>query len=94
MTHLYEHLGKVFYSIAAIDKTIRKEEINKLKQIIKTEWLLVENSFNEFGTTLLMKLRLFLTGLSPMNEIWNKCFPTLKFSEQNINTYSLRKLMP
>lgn len=49
MTHLYEHLGKVFYSIAAIDKTIREEEIEKLKQIIKTEWLPLENSFNEFG---------------------------------------------
>ena len=49
MTHLYEHLGKVFYSIAAIDKSIRKEEIDKLKQIIKTEWLPLENTFNEFG---------------------------------------------
>ena len=49
MTHLYEHLGKVFYCIAAIDKIIREEEIEKLKQIIKTEWLPLENSFNEFG---------------------------------------------
>ncbi|MDI1303715.1 MAG: hypothetical protein PSX42_02480 [bacterium] len=49
MTHFYEHLGKVFYSIAAIDKNIRKEEIDKLKQIIQTEWLPLENSFNEFG---------------------------------------------
>jgi len=49
MTHFYEHLGKVFYSIAAIDKSIRKEEIEKLKQIIQTEWLPLENSFNEFG---------------------------------------------
>lgn len=31
MTHLYEHLGKVFYYIAAIDKTIGIEEIEKLK---------------------------------------------------------------
>jgi hypothetical protein len=49
MTHLYEHLGKVFYCIAAIDKTIRKEEIAQLKEIVKTEWLLLENTFNEFG---------------------------------------------
>ena len=49
MTHLYEHSAKVFYSIVAIDKTIRKEEIEKLKQIINKEWLPLENSFNEFG---------------------------------------------
>ena len=49
MTHLYEYLGKVFYSIAAVDKTIRKEEIEKLKQIIKTEWLPLETGFNDFS---------------------------------------------
>ena len=49
MTHLYEHLGKVFYYIAAVDKTIRKEEIEKLKQIINTEWLPLEAGFNDFS---------------------------------------------
>ena len=49
MTHFYEHLGKVFYCIAAVDKTVRKEEVERLKQIIKTDWLPLENSFNEFG---------------------------------------------
>ncbi|WP_348812197.1 hypothetical protein [Flavobacterium maritimum] len=49
MTHFYEHLGKVFYCLAAIDKTVRQEEVELLKQIIKTDWLPLENSFNEFG---------------------------------------------
>ena len=49
MTHFYEHLGKVFYCIAAVDNTVRKEEIEQLKQIIRTEWLPLENTFNEFG---------------------------------------------
>ncbi|HEX9151017.1 MAG TPA: hypothetical protein VF842_02985 [Flavobacterium sp.] len=49
MTRLYEHLGKVFYCIAAIDKSVRKEEIAQLKKIVQTEWLPLENTFNEFG---------------------------------------------
>ena len=49
MTRFYEHLGKVFYFIAAIDKNVREEEIMKLKQIVKNEWLPLENTFNEFG---------------------------------------------
>lgn len=49
MTYLYEQLGKVFYAIAAFDKTVHKKEIEKLKHIIKAEWLALENSFNEFG---------------------------------------------
>jgi hypothetical protein len=49
MISFYQLLGKVFYSIAAIDQTVREEEITKLKQIVKSEWLPFENTFNEFG---------------------------------------------
>ncbi|MFE3867419.1 hypothetical protein ACFX5E_04935 [Flavobacterium sp. LS2P90] len=34
-THLYGLLGKVFYTIAAIDKSVRGEEIAQLKEIVK-----------------------------------------------------------
>ncbi|SEF50810.1 hypothetical protein [Flavobacterium urumqiense] len=63
MTYLYEHSGKVFYSIAAIDKTIRKEEIEKLKQIINKEWLPLENSFNEFGDDTAYKIEIVFDWL-------------------------------
>lgn len=49
MIRFYQHLGKVFYCIAAVDKTVRKEEIEQLKKIVKTEWLPLENALNEFG---------------------------------------------
>jgi tRNA C32,U32 (ribose-2'-O)-methylase TrmJ len=72
MTHFYEHLGKVFYSIAAIDKSIRKEEIEKLKQIIKRNGFRWKTVSMNLVMTPLMKSKLFLTGLSPMNGNWNK----------------------
>lgn len=50
MTHFYQQLGKLFYSVASIDKRVREEEISKLKQILKKEWLPFENSIDEFGT--------------------------------------------
>ena len=49
MIHFYQHLGKLFFSIASVDKTVRKEEIAQLKEIVKKEWLPLENSFSEFG---------------------------------------------
>lgn len=49
MIHFYQLLGKVFYSIAAVDKTVRKEEIEQLKKIVKNEWIPLENALNEFG---------------------------------------------
>jgi hypothetical protein len=49
MIHFYQQLGKLFYSIASVDKTVRKEEISQLKEIVKKEWLPFENTFSEFG---------------------------------------------
>ena len=49
MIHFYQQLGKLFYSVASVDKTVRKEEIAQLNEIVKKEWLPLENSFSEFG---------------------------------------------
>ena len=49
MISFYQQLGKVFYSVAAVDKTVREEEIIQLKEIVKKEWLPIEDSLNEFG---------------------------------------------
>lgn len=35
----YQSLGRLFYAIAAADKIVRAEEVNKLKHIVNTEWL-------------------------------------------------------
>ncbi len=50
MMQFYQHLGKIFYCVAAADKTVREEELKQLKQILKTEWLPLDNSFDEYGT--------------------------------------------
>ena len=46
----YQNLGKLFYAIAAIDNNVRVEELNKLKEIVKKEWLttnLIEDNLKE-----------------------------------------------
>lgn len=35
----YQNLGKLFYAIAAVDKVVRIEEYDKLKKIVKKDWL-------------------------------------------------------
>lgn len=35
----YQNLGKLFYAIAASDNSVREAEIDKLKEIVKKEWL-------------------------------------------------------
>lgn len=35
----YQNLGKLFYAIAASDKVVREEELDKLKETVKKVWL-------------------------------------------------------
>ena len=35
----YQNLGKLFYAIAASDKVVKEEELNKLKETVKKVWL-------------------------------------------------------
>jgi hypothetical protein len=49
MISFYQQLGKVFYSVAAVDKNVQEEEVEQLKQVVKKEWLPIEDSLNEFG---------------------------------------------
>jgi hypothetical protein len=49
MLHFYQHLGKLFYSVASVDGTVRKEEIEKLLDIVQKEWVPIETTSNEFG---------------------------------------------
>ena len=46
----YQNLGKLFYAIAAADKNVREEEFDKLKEIVKSEWLAVDEIEDNFHT--------------------------------------------
>ncbi len=49
MIHFYQQLGKLFYSDASVDNTVHEDEMAQLKEIVKKEWLQLENSLSEFG---------------------------------------------
>lgn len=50
MMVFYQQLGKIFYAVAAADKKVREEEWATLKQILKKQWLEIEDTHDEFGT--------------------------------------------
>jgi hypothetical protein len=81
-THLYEHLAKVFYTIAAIDKSIRKEEIAKLKEIVRNEWIPLENTFNEFGDDTAYEIEIVFDWLVANKWDFEQAIPDFKFFRQ------------
>ena len=46
----YQKLGKLFYAIAAVDKNVREVEYEKLKEIVRSEWLAVDDFLDDFHT--------------------------------------------
>jgi len=50
LREFYRQLGKVFYGVAAADRSIRNEEKETLRNLVKENWLLLEDSEDEFGT--------------------------------------------
>ena len=47
---LYADLGFLFYSIAASDGKVSPAEMDKLKQVVKDQWLPMESSRDDLGT--------------------------------------------
>ncbi len=45
----YQSLGKLFYAVAAADKVVRDAELNALKYLVQSEWLVVDEIEDEFG---------------------------------------------
>lgn len=48
--HFYQKLGKLFYAIAAADNDVREAEILKLHEIVKSKWLPVDDTEDNFNT--------------------------------------------
>lgn len=64
MVRFYQQLGKLFYSIAAVDATVRAEEISELKKIIQREWIPLESSFDQFGSDSAYQIEIVLDWLA------------------------------
>lgn len=46
----YGNLGYLFYSIAAVDKTITREEEDQLHREVRDRWIGLEGTHDSFGT--------------------------------------------
>lgn len=64
---LYLNLGKLFYAIAASDKIIKKQEVEKLREIVDAEWLKFEDSEDEFGTDMAFEIEAVFDFLQEKN---------------------------
>jgi hypothetical protein len=68
-THFYQELGKLFFAIAASDNDVRTAEINKLHEIVKSKWLPVDETEDEFHTDAAYQIEIIFDWLNNQDDL-------------------------
>jgi hypothetical protein len=92
----YQHLGKLFYAVAASDKQVRQEESNRLKQLIRTDWLQLDDATDEFGTDSAHQIEIIFDWLSENKRDPLKCmeeFSAFKKTHESLFPDEVKKLI-
>lgn len=86
MVRFYQQLGKIFYSIAAVDKNVRKEEVAKLKEIVQKEWIPLENTFDTFGSDSAYQIEIVFDWLIENEWDFEQVLPDFKLFRREHNS--------
>lgn len=78
----YLKLGNLFYAIAAVDKVVREEEVQTLKNIIKDEWVFVDDETDEFGVDSAYQIEIVFDWLEELQPDPEDCFNSFKKFKQ------------
>lgn len=97
MIQFYQHLGKLFYSLAAADNVIREEEIAQLKKVMHSDWLALDDSIDQFGTDAAFQIEVVFDWLVQID--WRNDdqflteFKLFKQEHKNLFTDAVNKLI-
>lgn len=64
----YHNLGKLFYAIAFADKTVRKEEVETLREYVKKYWLSYDDLTDAFGSDAAHLIEIVFEGVQAFEE--------------------------
>jgi len=70
----YKSLAHLFYAVAVADQTVRKEEIQTLKNIVKEKWLDADDYEDEFGTDTAFQIEIVFDWLLDSQPDAESCF--------------------
>lgn len=93
----YEILGKLFYAIAATDGVVEPVEFNKLKELVKSKWLEVDDSGDNFHTDAAFQIEIVFDWLHEQNNLGNNKlfndFVAYKKEQSHFFTPKINKLI-
>ncbi len=89
MNELYENLGKLFYAIAISDGSVHVKEWDKLKEIVKADWLYVDKFTDRYGTDAANQIEIVFDGLMEYEKTSKECFQEFKdFYKEHPHAFS------
>ena len=68
-TEFYQNLGKLFYAMAATDKTVHSDEFKRLQELVKSHWLAVDQSIDMHQEDTAYQLEVVFDWLATESEI-------------------------
>ncbi|WP_025743258.1 hypothetical protein [Aquimarina pacifica] len=70
----YQHLGKLFYAIAAADKVVRSSERQSLQEFVQSVWVTLEDQEDEFGDDTAYQIEIVFDWLDHEEPSTESCF--------------------
>jgi len=70
----YQNIAKIFYAVAKSDNVININEIKALKKVVKDKWLMIDETFDVFGTDTAYQIEIVFDWLYSKNATSEDCF--------------------
>ncbi|CAG2535199.1 MULTISPECIES: hypothetical protein [Maribacter] len=74
MNGLYESLGKLFYAVAMCDGSVHSNEWDKVKELVKEDWLYVDDFTDRYGTDAANQIEIVFDVLMETSKGSKECF--------------------
>ena len=80
----YAKLGNLCYAIAACDKKVTPAEIQKVKELVKKDWVNLESSLDPYGSDAAYQIEIFFEWLEENNPSYEVSFEEFSdFAREN-----------
>lgn len=96
LTEFYQIIGKLCFSTAFIDRNITPKETAKLKELVRTKWLSLENGTDRYGTDLAYQIEIVFDWVIENEWDLEQTIPDLKLfikEHPNLFTQEVKELV-
>ncbi|MCW5515777.1 hypothetical protein [Muriicola sp. Z0-33] len=86
----YQKIGKLFFAVAMVDGSVRSEEIDRLKQIVRNTWLPHDDILDEYGSDAAFQIEIVFDWLLENEQESKLCYDEFReFYKENTKIFNV-----